>query len=253
MAAVEAEAFTPTKAAEGTAQVLERIPLTHDITRLVLRRTSPEVFRYRPGQFINLVVPSEGPRPLLRSYSLAGDPRDLERLELWFDADVGGPGTTWLNGLRVGDEVRFKGPLGIFGLRAPSNRPRILVAHVSSIGTLLRLAEQALEQSLQPVTLIYEPRRESELLGVDRLVALTERYVHFHPVVTCQSGSPEWKGPRRSLLDETLRRIADPSQVEVYAAGLGSLIVPLKGALRALGVPNEQLILEKWSRADEGP
>ena len=251
MAAAEAEAFTPTKAADGTAQVLEHTPLTHDITRLVLQRHSPEVFRYRPGQFINLVVPSEGPRPLFRSYSLAGDPQNPERLELWYDSDVGGPGTTWLNGLQVGDEVRFKGPLGIFGLRAPSSRQRILVAHVSSIGTLLRLAEQALEQSSQKVTLLYEPRREDEILGKERLIGLTQRHPHFHPVVTCPSGTPQWKGPRRSLLEETLRRIPDPSQVEVYGAGLGSLMASLKGALKTLGVPNEQLILEKWSRAEE--
>lgn len=241
----------PTKAADGRARVIERSALSHDISRLVLARETPEVFRYRPGQFINVVVSNEGPRPVYRSYSLAGDPSTPEHLEIWYDSDVEGLGVGTLNRLKVGDEVRFKGPLGIFGLKPPSERERILVAHISAIGTMLRLAEQALEQSPQRVTFLYAPRREDEALGLDRLVGLAERYPQFHPVVTVPEASGAWKGPRRTLLEELLRRIPAPDRVEVYACGLGGLIAQLKGACKERGLSNEQLIFEKWSKAEE--
>src|ERR1700737_3922422 len=72
---------------DGSAVVEEVSSLTHDITRLVLRVSSPSDFSFLPGQYVDLWVPGiEGAR---RSFSLANLPGD-GRIELMVKRYPGG-------------------------------------------------------------------------------------------------------------------------------------------------------------------
>ncbi len=237
---------------EATCEAVH--PLTPDIQKVVLKLETSEPFHFRAGQFINLTVPRpEGGRPLYRSYSI-GSPHDASdgRLTLYVDTDVMGPGSILLTGLKPGDRVKFKGPLGIFHLKEPSDRPMLIVTHISALGVCFRMAEAAIaETPNRTVTLIAEVKQEDHLFLQREMLELARRAPHFHHVLTCSSGTPTWSGPRRTLLEEALRRLPDPPDVEVYICGLGSMVVSVKEGLKQAGVLSSLIHGEKWSKADK--
>lgn len=89
-----------------TAVVQSKTWMNESIVRL---RLSCEGFDYLPGQFINLVRPTDG---LARSYSLASVPGDGV-LELHVKKIPGGTMSTWIcDSLETGEDIDFFGPAG---------------------------------------------------------------------------------------------------------------------------------------------
>lgn len=240
------------KATDGEAEVVQREALSADVARLTLRVLSPAGFRFKHGQFVNVNIPQGDAKPLIRAYSLTSPPETPEQLQLCFDTEQPGPGVAYLLALQPGERLRFKGPLGLLTLREPSTREVLVVCHISAVGVGLQLVRGLLSQApTRRVTFIYEPKQEDAVLFAAELHRLMQLHPHFQAVVTFPEGSPAWLGPRLSLQDETLRRVRVPAETDVYAVGLGSMVASLKQALKDLGVPNEQLVTEKWSKAEE--
>lgn len=240
------------KATDGEAEVLQREALSADVARLSLRVLTPTGFRFKHGQFLNVNIPQGEGKPLIRAYSLISPPETPELLQVCFDTEQPGPGVEYLLRLQPGDRVRFKGPLGLLTLREPSSREAFVVCHISAVGVGLQLVRGLLQQQpTRRVTFIYEPKQEDAVLFASELHSLMGQHPGFQAVVTFPGGSPGWLGPRLSLQEETLRRVSVPAETDAYLVGLGSMVANLKTALKALGVPNEQLVSEKWSKADE--
>jgi NAD(P)H-flavin reductase len=243
----------PPRPAEYVATVALLRDLTPDVAELVVQLETPGQLTFKAGQFVNLFIPREGQKPLIRAYSIASPPASSQRLTFLIDTDVNGPGVTYLKGLKPGDSIRFKAPLGIFVLREPSDRPVIIATHVSALGTCRSLAEAALaERPDRPVTLVIEVKDEHHLFYHRELLELSRRAPVFRHVFTCPSGSTAWTGPRRMLQDETLRRLPADLEVDVYVCGLGDMVSSLKDALKKAGVPANRIVVEKWSKAVAG-
>ena len=89
--------------------------LTHDVRELELTLREPHELFFKAGQFISFEVLKEGlPYPLTRPYSIASPPSSPHRITLVFNLVSGGPGSTYLYGLKKGDITSFKGPAGSF-------------------------------------------------------------------------------------------------------------------------------------------
>src|SRR6476659_1122349 len=103
--------------------------LTHDVRELELTLREPKEIAFKAGQFISFDVPKDGfPYPVTRPYSIASPPFISDRLLLLFNLIPGGPGSTYLHGLREGDPMTFKGPAGSFFLRDDLNKRILFVA-----------------------------------------------------------------------------------------------------------------------------
>ncbi len=149
--------------ADGRATVTAIEPLTHDITRLVLR--AQDGFAFTPGQYVDVHVPGD-PDGARRSFSMANLPGDGE-IELMIKRYPGGRLSGMLAGedgdarIAVGDELGFTGPYGAFRLRE-SERPILMVAGGSGMAPILCVLRQlADEQCARPVRFFYGARTES--------------------------------------------------------------------------------------------
>lgn len=250
--------MTPIRATDGEAIITQTETLSRDVRAIWMKVESPQPFGFKPGQFINVTLPGEeGKRPPLRSYSLAGSSDDPSTLKIVYDTEVPGPGVNYLNALKGGERIKFKGPLGLFVLKdgvlkEPSERPLFIVTHISAIAMCVRVAEAALKASpSRLVTLIYEPKQEDALICAKEMLALAEQYPGFQQVITCPEGSPQWSGPRKTLLEELERRVTQPEQSEVYVCGLGSMVMQVKNAMKDRGITPDRLVGEKWSKGDD--
>jgi CDP-4-dehydro-6-deoxyglucose reductase len=146
------------------AEVTRIQNLTHDVRELDLQLIEPREIQFKAGQFVSFEVPSSGRMPFLtRPYSIASPPHLSGRIALVLNLVAGGPGSTYLFGLREGDKTQFKGPAGSFYLRE-DGRDLLLVATGTGIAPLrsMLLAELSRE-STRRITLFWGLRSQRDL------------------------------------------------------------------------------------------
>jgi ferredoxin-NADP reductase len=100
-----------------TAHVIRVEALTHDVRAIELALRDPKDILFKAGQFVSFEVPHPRTgRLVTRPYSIASSPGRSNVITLLLNLVPGGPGSTYLFGLKEGDETHLKGPAGHFYL-----------------------------------------------------------------------------------------------------------------------------------------
>lgn len=217
------------QAAESTAirnfparvQRLER--LADDVMRVELQLPANESFRFRAGQYIDIVL-ADGAR---RSFSIANAPHVADMLELHVRKVEGGRFTAQVfSTLKARDILRCEGPFGDFWLR-DSAKPAVMVATGTGFAPLKGIIEHAIHTGIQRQISLYWSARVPGDLYLDALVRNWEAHrslpgFRYVPLVTGEA--PGWSGRRGRVTDAVLADHADLSGVEVYACGLPAMV-----------------------------
>lgn len=200
-------------------------------------------FAFKPGEWVSLKIPSPGGGPALpRSYSIASAPRADGSFDLAVTRVEGGPGSTWLHAMAVGDTVPLGDPMGYFTLPSPCERPLLLVATGSGVAPF-----RAMLQSLGeggpglPVTLLHGARNEAELLYREELGALS----WLRLVPTLSRADAGWSG-RRGYVQTHLAELAGPTD-DAWVCGRSAMIRDVRKALKeSLGFTRERIHTERF-------
>ena len=98
---------------EESTHVLECIAVraeAADVKTFRFRAPAPERFRYLPGQFVTLELPT-GPEPLLRTYTLSSSPSRPLTLAVTVKATPDSVGSRWmLDGVDCRGAVKYHMP-----------------------------------------------------------------------------------------------------------------------------------------------
>jgi CDP-4-dehydro-6-deoxyglucose reductase len=99
-----------------TGTVIRIVDETYNTKRYFIRVNELESFNFKAGQFVTLDLPiHEQPNKRWRSYSIASWPDGTNVFELLIVLLEKGAGTTYLfNEVKVGSELIFRGPQGVF-------------------------------------------------------------------------------------------------------------------------------------------
>lgn len=206
-----------------TAQVLE--------TDLVM--TEPPALTFDAGQWVSVPL---GPKAV-RAYSIASTPLAPSRITLCADVAPDGIGSRWFRGLRPGDDVRFKGPLGGFVYsRADPRRPLFVAEEIGIVPIRSMLAELYATGFGRPATLVYQARDAAWLVYDAELGSLARRYPAFayHPV------------PGAAAADAIERLGPDPAGLVAYVAGGDATIRAVRDVLTARGMDRKAVRWEKF-------
>ena len=154
-----------------------------------------EGIEFQAGQYVQVEIPGED---LPRAFSLASEPSQRTRLELNVRRVPNGKGTTYLHeGLRVGDELRFSGPLGRFFVRTSDPQPLIFMAGGSGLSSPRSMILDLLGQGeTRDITLVYGARNRSELYYHEDFLALAAAQANFHylPALNEPTEACAWGG-----------------------------------------------------------
>ncbi len=212
--------------------------LTHDVRELELTLCEPKEIVFKAGQFISFEMPKEGhPYPVTRPYSIASPSSISNRVLLLFNLVSGGPGSSYLYGLREGDPVTFKGPAGSFLLREDPTKRIVFVATGTGIAPFRSMILSALEQDgTQPLMLFWGVRSERDLYYQDEFQDLADRYPHFSFVTTLSQPGPEWTGVRGRVSSLVQERVASVADLAVYLCGNGNMIKDVTAYLQRKGL-----------------
>ncbi len=196
-----------------------------------LRLERPAGFDFVPGQFLSCLLPVGGTR-LTRPYTIASSPEDPGDLEICLNRVVGGPGSTYLFGLRVGATVDVTGPWGTFTLATAPAAETVFVAHEMGIAAIRPLVRRASATGTHPLRVLHGTRRP---LWRDELAAL--------PRVTLDVVAPD------ALEAEVARRWIDADADRTrrfFVCGIGAIVPTLRDRLRGAGYERRAVQYEKW-------
>lgn len=200
----------------GRIATLER--LNADVMRLTIELPADERIDYAAGQYINIVLP-DGQR---RAYSFASAPGAGGPIELHVRLVPGGLFTTHVfEKMKVGDEIRFEGPLGDFRLRE-GERPILFVAGATGFAPVKSIVEDAFARGLhRPMWLYWGVRRRDDLYMAELAEQWQREHPNFHfvPVLSHAEPADEWTGRHGLVHQAMLADFPEMAGYEVYVCG----------------------------------
>jgi NAD(P)H-flavin reductase/ferredoxin len=217
----------------GRVERMER--LNEDVIRLHLSLPGNERMAFAAGQYINILL-EDGAK---RAFSFASAPHDNAQIELHIRLVPGGRFTTRVfESMKVGDEIRFEGPVGRFTLHA-GDRPILMVAGATGFAPIKSIVEDAFHRGVQrPMWLYWGVRRPGDLYMRELADRWEREHANFRfvPVVSDPEPGDAWGG-RSGLVHEAM--LADfPSLAghEVYVCGSVRMVENAVPALLAQGL-----------------
>jgi Na+-transporting NADH:ubiquinone oxidoreductase subunit F len=234
---------------------LER--LTHD-TKLVRLALEDGDVRFRPGQYIQLLVPGT---EQFRAYSVASPPsraraREVGRrdgqpeVELIVRYVPGGLCTGWVHrALAVGDVVRFTGPFGDFYLHEDSDRPIVAIGGGSGMAPMrsivLHLAERGMPRK---VTLFFGARARRDLFYTEEFRALERQFSNFRyvPALSEPQSGDNWTGEVGFVTQVADRYTQPGDNMDAVLCGPPPMIEAAFRVLPRKGIPPERVFFDKF-------
>ena len=243
-----------TKPLPVSAKLVEKLTLTHDVIELHFEFTPS--FHFFPGQFVSVLVPGAGPggRDLRRAYSIASEP-EKAKVELCVKLVEGGPGTTYLNSLKIGESLNGIAPYGDFVFKVRPGRKALMIATGTGIAPFRSMIFSKIFAENKPLdtTLLFGARDAKDLLYTDEMEkALGSGFV---PVLS--RPSEPWSGFHGRVTDWLRKNESKMvwQETDFYLCGNGAMIDEVKQILSLHGVEKPSIHQEVYykPKADGRP
>lgn len=198
-----------------------------------------EAFKFRPGQFLTLAVPSDRTGLVARCYSICVPPG--EPLTVTVKRTVDGYASNWLNdNLRVGDTLRVLPPSGIF-TPASLDDDLLLWAGGSGITPVMSIVRTVLARGSGRIVLFYANRDERSVIFADALADLARQHPdRLHVVHWLESVQGL---PSQEQVSAFASSYADRTS---FCCGPAPFMKTVADALRGLGFPRARRHQEKF-------
>ncbi len=233
-------------------RVADVIDETHDARSLVLDVPDElrDRFRYRSGQFLSFRV-RVGDQRLVRCYSLASAPDLDARHKVTVKRVEGGRASNWMNDhVAPGDTLEVMPPNGVFCLREnedPSRPPRpiMLFSGGSGITPCISIMKTALESTSRTVKLVYANRDDRSIIFKDELSSLRSAHEDRLEIVHRLDDV-------HGFCDEALvvQEVGPHTDADFYICGPGPFMDVVEAGLARLGVPADQIFIERFESPD---
>jgi anthranilate 1,2-dioxygenase reductase subunit len=228
------------------AALVENAFVAESVVRVRLGTAGGEVFRFRPGQYVNITVPGTSER---RSFSFANEPESGSDPEFFVRILADGLMSNYLRDrARPGDCLELAGPFGEFYLREP-RRPILMVAGGTGLAPMLSMLGHLAVSGggSPPIYLLYGVNRRSELFGIERLEEYRRALGHFRYELAVAFPESDWRGSRGFVTDLLREDLLAPAGLDAYLCGPPPMIEAATAWLASRGVPAEDIHSEKFS------
>ncbi|RYE01102.1 MAG: FAD-dependent oxidoreductase [Sphingobacteriales bacterium] len=169
---------------------------TWNTRRFWVKVAELERFDFWPGQFVTLDLPiHEKPNRRWRSYSIASWPDGSNEFELLVVLLEGGAGTHYLfDEVKVGSELQFRGPQGVFTLPAELDRDLYFICTGTGIAPFRSMLHHIHLHNVphRNLYLVFGTRQKRDLLYGEELRALEAELPGFRFIPTLSR--EEWDG-----------------------------------------------------------
>lgn len=230
-------------------RVAEMRPLSPEVMALYLRLPPVEKLVFLPGQYIDVLLPSNH----RRSFSLANPPRDDARLEIHVGLVPGGRfSEDVFRHMRVGALLEIQGPLGVFFLREDSTQPILMVAGGTGFAPFKSMLRYLFaRQPQREVALYWGARNDAGLYERAQVEewARTQSGFRFVPVL---SEEPHADNARGGFVHEAvINDHAELSGFDLYLAGPPAMVRTARQTFLTRGADPERVFSDAFDYAPE--
>jgi len=236
---------------EYTCKCTDIKDLTYDMKQFRFELIEPESIDYVPGQYVQLRAPvyEKNSEEVYRAYSISSDPADKKAIEMIIRLVPGGICTTYcFEYLKVGDEVKFNGPYGDFGL-SDSDAPIVFIAGGSGMAPIKCILHHMKNTgNKRKATFYFGANVVNELFLIDLMRDFESELGDFTfvPVVALPAKDESWDGRQGLVTEAVQRNLKNASQCEAYLCGSAGLIDAAIEVLTELGVRQEAIFYDKF-------
>jgi ferredoxin-NADP reductase/MOSC domain-containing protein YiiM len=208
-----------------------------------------------PGQFavLRLRTAPDGP-PLLRSYSLSGEPSDA-RYRISVKRNAGGVAGAYVaDEVRPGDIIEMTAPRGSFTLRAGDGPVALLSAGIGVTPVLAMLHALAAARSPRQVWWLHGARDRNEHPFAEEVRTALEALPSAHRHIRYSAPRPgdrrgvDFDAPGR-LGAPVLAALGVPWDADFYVCGPPAFMADLPSGLAHCGVPSNRIHIETFGPA----
>ena len=206
---------------------------TPNVKTFQLQSIEPQLFHFKPGQFIGLQVEITNSENLLekhnRSYTIASSPSRPHLLDLTIKKESGGVVSPWLHeNIQIGSQLELRGPAGRFNnldiaSNVNSSDKALLISAGSGITPMMSMARFWTDtQPSKNIRFLNWVHSVEDIIFRRELALLDHRNGLFNLEVICtQPGlSENWLG-RRGRINSTVLKdmVSDINDRVVFCCG----------------------------------
>lgn len=224
-----------------TVRLASKEKVSRTVYLVTFTLVSPPTMPFIPGQHV-LVRLAPG---VNRSMSIASVPADVGTILMCHDVSPMGPFSQWTINAKVGDELVFVGPLGIFTMDRTSSRRKVFVATGTGVAPFRSMIREALGAGdTSPIALYWGLRHEEDLYWQEEFAALAREHPNFQFVPTLSQPSEQWSGMRGRVTDHVFAMEKNFAIADFYLCGNRAMVEEMRSGLLAHQVPKEQIKTE---------
>ncbi len=223
--------------------------------RFYIQVPEMEELNFKPGQFVTLDLPiHEKINKRWRSYSIASWPDGSNVFELVIVYLENGAGTTYLfNDVKVGSELIFRGPLGVFTLPDTIERNLFFICTGTGIAPFRSMVNHINRHNIphKNIYLVFGCRLLCDGLYGDEMRALEKEMPSFHylPTYSREAAGPGVISGYVHQVYENIcndRQLAASQDADFYLCGWKNMIDEAKQRILAMGFERKRIHQELY-------
>jgi ferredoxin-NADP reductase len=202
-------------------------------------------YRYLAGQWAELRTLDHG-REIMGGYSMTSSPATSGTLDFAVKASRKHDFTRWLHErARVGDALTLGPAMGTFVFEAGMADELVLIGGGVGVTPLISILREA--KSRGKLTLLYSMATPEEYLFRAELEATARDHPNLRlaPIVT-GTDVGDWQGRRGRIDAKLLGEHLGGAGTLYYLCGPPGMVEDMIRLLGSLGVPEQQVVYEKW-------
>jgi len=202
----------------------------------------PNQIKFEAGQYLLLDVKGG-----YRQYSVSSPPKQTTILETIVDLSPMGIGSQYLLGLKTGQPVSFKAPLGLFVLNK-TKQPKIFLATGAGISPIKAMLSYLFEnQFKKPVFLFWGLKKEENLYLESFLARLKKNNPNFNYFFCFSKQKPRKQNCFSGHIQKALAKTKIAKKAEFYLCGRQNTVDSLKTfLLQNKKIPAHQIFHENF-------
>lgn len=233
---------------------------TPDVKTFSFVADPPVLFKFKPGQFVNLETEIDGQR-VVRCYSISSSPTRPYSIDLTVKRSPGlgektkasrGLVSNWLHDhFKVGDRVRFSGgAMGQFTCLPKVPAKMLLISAGSGITPVMSMTRWIQDMLLDTdIVFLYSARTTKDLIFRNELAGMAAQMPNFRLAVTLTQPplNQAWMGLTGRVSQSMLNLVVpDLMERSVYLCGSDGFTQHIKGILESMHFPMENYHAESF-------
>ncbi|MBS1759417.1 MAG: FAD-dependent oxidoreductase [Bacteroidetes bacterium] len=205
-------------------------------------------FDFKPGQFVTLDLPID-PKPTrrLRSYSIASWPDGTNVFELVIVLNQTGAGTQYIfNEIKVGSELTFRGPQGVFVLPEKLEKDIFLICTGTGVAPFRSMVHHIFNRNIahKNIYLIFGTRTQQDMLYHQELTELQNKLTGFYYLPTLSR--EQWDGRTGYVHGVYEELCKDRPDAHFYLCGWKNMIDDARKNIQEMGYDRKAINSELY-------